>query len=116
MSVRLYMDHHVPRAITEGLRRRGVDVLTAQEDGSSRFDDERLLSRATELGRTLFSQDEDLLAVAHEWLKAEREFAGLIYAQQLGITIGQAVRDLELIAQVLEPGDVRSRIEFIPMH
>jgi hypothetical protein len=29
------MDHHVQRAVTEGLRRRGVDVVTALEDGSS---------------------------------------------------------------------------------
>ncbi len=28
--IRLYMDHHVPVAITRGLRRRGVDVLTAK--------------------------------------------------------------------------------------
>ena len=32
MSVALYMDEHVHRAITIGLRLRGVDVLTAQED------------------------------------------------------------------------------------
>ena len=24
----LYMDHHVPRAITEGLRLRGIDVIS----------------------------------------------------------------------------------------
>lgn len=30
MTVALYMDVHVDRAITIGLRRRGVDVLTAQ--------------------------------------------------------------------------------------
>ncbi len=29
MALKLYMDHHVPRAITNGLRMRGVDVLTA---------------------------------------------------------------------------------------
>ena len=29
----VYMDHHVPAAITEGLRSRGIDVLTAFEDG-----------------------------------------------------------------------------------
>jgi hypothetical protein len=29
MALRLYMDHHVPRAITNGLRLRGQDVLTA---------------------------------------------------------------------------------------
>jgi len=32
MAIKLYMDHHVPRAITEGLRLRGVDVLTAEDD------------------------------------------------------------------------------------
>ena len=33
MALSLYMDHHVPRPITNGLRLRGVDVLTAAEDG-----------------------------------------------------------------------------------
>ncbi len=31
MSVAFYMDQHVPRAITAGLRLRGVDVMTAYE-------------------------------------------------------------------------------------
>jgi hypothetical protein len=28
------MDVHVPAAITEGLRRRNVDIVTSQEDGT----------------------------------------------------------------------------------
>jgi len=55
------MDVHVPRAVTTVLRLRLVDVLTAQEDGAAQFDDDRLLEKATELGRVLVSQDEDLL-------------------------------------------------------
>jgi hypothetical protein len=39
MSIAFYMDHHVPRAITVGLRLRGVDVLTAYEDGQSELAD-----------------------------------------------------------------------------
>jgi hypothetical protein len=35
MPLALYMDHHVPRAITVGLRLRDVEVITAYEDGSS---------------------------------------------------------------------------------
>ncbi len=31
----VYMDEHVPKAITIGLRMRGIDVLTVQEDGLS---------------------------------------------------------------------------------
>jgi len=37
MSLALYMDHHVPRTITQGLRARGVDILTAYEDGSDQI-------------------------------------------------------------------------------
>ena len=64
MALALYMDHHVPRAITGGLRLRGVDVLTALEDGASELDDPALLDRAGALGRVLFTQDDDLLAEA----------------------------------------------------
>jgi hypothetical protein len=114
VSLPLYMDHHVPMAITQGLRLRGVDVLTAHEDGAATWDDEQILERATQLGRTLFSQDEDLLAIAHQWLNTGRDSAGLVYAHQLNITIGQAVANLELIAKAMDPQDMRNRIEFIP--
>jgi hypothetical protein len=36
MTVKLYMDQHVPRAITVGLQLRGVEVITAFEDGARR--------------------------------------------------------------------------------
>lgn len=97
------MDHHVPAAITAELRRRGIDVLTAQEDGSDQLDDDLLLERARQLDRVLFSQDRDLLRIVNEWLGSGRDFYGLVYAHQLSITIGQAIRDLELLAQVLDP-------------
>src|SRR5579863_8919561 len=54
------MDQHVPRAITIGLRLRGVAVLTAFEDGAGNVDDTELLNRASALGPVLFSQDDDL--------------------------------------------------------
>ena len=109
------MDHHVPAAITTELRRRGIDVLTAQEDGSDQLDDDLLLERASQLDRVLFSQDRDLLRIANEQLESGRDFNGLVYAHQLSITIGQAIRDLELLAQVLDPEEMRNRIEFLPL-
>ena len=115
MSIRLYMDHHIPGPITESLRRRGIDVVTAHEDGAAKFEDNALLERATQLGRVLFSQDRDLLVIANHWLETGREFSGLIYAHQLNITIGRAVRDLELLVQVLAPEDMRNHIEFLPL-
>jgi hypothetical protein len=43
MSIAFYMDHHVPRAVTFGLRLPGVEVITAGEDGASELDDATLL-------------------------------------------------------------------------
>jgi len=37
-----------------------------------------------------------------------------VYAHQLAISIGQAVRDLELVAKILDPGDMQNRVEYIP--
>jgi hypothetical protein len=39
MAIPLYMDVHVPQAITEQLRRRGIDVLTAFEDRTTELPD-----------------------------------------------------------------------------
>jgi len=54
VTLRLFMDHHVPQAITTELQRRGVDALTAQQDGSDKLDDDLLLECAGRLGRVLF--------------------------------------------------------------
>jgi predicted nuclease of predicted toxin-antitoxin system len=87
--LRLYMDVHVKTAITAGARRRGIDAVTAQEDGATRLEDVPLLDRATALGRVLFSQDDDLLAIAKARQTQGVFFAGLIYGHQLAATIGK---------------------------
>jgi hypothetical protein len=56
------------------------------------------MERATELGRVLVSQDEDLLREGARWLREHKDFSGIIYAHQLRVTIGQMVEDLVLIA------------------
>jgi predicted nuclease of predicted toxin-antitoxin system len=115
LSVKLYMDVHVPVAVTEGLRLRLVDVITAQEDGASTLPDPELLDRATALDRVLFTHDDDLLREGARRQAVGEAFAGVIYAHQLRITIGQCVHDLELIAKVEEPEGLASQVVRIPL-
>ncbi len=115
MSVALYLDVHVRRAITDGLRVRGVDVLTAQADEARRLPDPQLLDRATALGRVLFSQDEDLLAEATARQRKGQPFAGVVYAHQLRVNIGRCIADLELIAKATDPEDWHNRVEYLPL-
>jgi predicted nuclease of predicted toxin-antitoxin system len=109
------MEVHVRRAVTQGLRRRGVDVTTAQEDGNSQLPDHLLLDRAQASGRAVFSQDDDMLREARRRQEHGERFTGVIYAHQIRITTGQAVRDLELIAKVYEPADLENRVGYLPL-
>jgi predicted nuclease of predicted toxin-antitoxin system len=114
MPILLYMDQHVPRAITGGLRLRGVEVLTAYEDGADELEDVKLLDRARELERVLFTCDDDLLAEAAKRQRAGVPFCGIVYAHQLRVSIGRCVDDLELIAKAGEPGDLKNQVVFLP--
>lgn len=87
------MDHNVPRAITVGLRLRGVDVIISLEDGTSELDDSELLDRAGELGRVLFTHDDDLLAEATKKQRSGIPFAGVVYAHPLRVSIGICIDD-----------------------
>ena len=49
MAIALYMDVHIPQAITDQLRRRDVDILTAFEDECHELADDQLLLRVTQL-------------------------------------------------------------------
>lgn len=114
MPASLYMDVYVPQAITEQLRRRGVDVLTAIDDGMAEATDERLLDRAGEIVRVLFTQDIRFKSLAEEWQRRGRPFAGLLFGHQLGGTIGDFVRDLELVALASVPDDWRNVVDHLP--
>ena len=87
------MDQHVPRAITIGLRLRGIDIITAFEDGAGEMIDSELLDRAAEMGRVLFTQDDDLLTEAAQRQKEGTFFNGVVYAHQLRISIGACIND-----------------------
>ncbi len=115
MSVRLYMDVHVRGPVTTGLRRRSVDVLTSQQDGTNRLEDDALLERALELARVLFTQDDDLLNEASTRQRQRRAFAGVIYAHQQNITVRQTIEDLELIAKACESEELANRVTFLPL-
>jgi hypothetical protein len=114
MAVSFYLDVHVPWPIADQLRRRSVDVITAVEDGWADKKDYELLEHARELGRVIFTQDIRFKALAEAWQRQQRAFAGLLFGHQLGGTIGQYVKDLELIAKASEPAEWANIVEHLP--
>jgi hypothetical protein len=115
MTVSLYMDHHVAKAITVGLCVRGADLITAHEDEADQLDDRLLLKSAHELRRALFTQDDDLLEEAATCQRDGIPFSGVIYGHQLRVTIRVCIRDLEIIAKSRESEDLENQVIFLPL-
>lgn len=114
MPVRYYMDVHVPYAITEQLRLRGVDVLTAQDDDAIELQDVNLLERARMMPRVVFTQDARFRAMAEQMIREHKPFAGLIFGPMIGVSIGEYVETLQLIAEATEMSEWENRVEYLP--
>jgi len=114
VTVKLYMDEHVHKAVTNSLRIRGVDVLTVQENGLAGKTDLIIMDRATALKRLIFSQDQDFLIEANRRQVEGIEFAGVVYGHQSEVSIGDCIYGLELIAKLGTPEEFVNRVEYLP--
>jgi hypothetical protein len=110
----ILLDVHVPIAVAESLRRRGIDVTTAQEEGIALLDDESLLAQATMQGRVLATQDADFLEIISRWRAIGRDSGGVIFARQ-GISIGILIEGLELCLYGLSGDELRNQVVFLPL-
>jgi predicted nuclease of predicted toxin-antitoxin system len=113
--ISLYMDEHVSGKITVELRRRGVDVLTVEDEGLKGSPDLLLLERATQLGRAVFTQDDDFLAIAAYKLEEGDRFKGVVYVRQGAMELGHIIEDLEAIALASEDGELDNQVLYLPI-
>jgi predicted nuclease of predicted toxin-antitoxin system len=60
-KIRFYLDEHVPRAVVQGLRERGVDIKTVVEAGLLSASDDTHVQQARAERRVIFTQDSDFL-------------------------------------------------------
>ena len=102
-----YADENVKSAIVDGLRRNGMNVVTAQERGQRQTDDEVLLETATAEGRLLLTNDTDFLRIHTEWMKAGTTHSGIVYWAQ-DFPIGEAIR--RVIAHASQQPEVTSNV------
>lgn len=107
--MKFYLDEPIPKGVVEGLRRRGVDVLMVQEAGRSGDSDKKQLTFVAKEGRVLVTFDDDFLKLD----ASGGPHAGIIFSQTGRHTIGELIERLVLIANVIEPKEMKNHIEFI---
>lgn len=113
MSLRLYADECVDGRIVAGLRRRGIDLVTAGDQRLLGASDEQHLQRATVLGRVIVTSDRDFFAIVNRLLAGGKSFPGLIFVQPQ-VNVGEALRAIEEAAEFKGPGEMENRIEWVP--
>lgn len=107
IEIRFYTDENVAKAVTLGLRLRGVEVMSAREAGLLGANDAAHMALALAESRVIFTQDDDFLGLSAHG----HAHAGIVYAPQ-GTQIGHIVGGLMEIFHVLAAEEMIGRIEF----
>jgi predicted nuclease of predicted toxin-antitoxin system len=107
--IRFFFGQHIPFAVANGLRQRGIDVLTAQEAGRCGLPDTDQLQFATAQGRVMVTFDRDYLLLD----ASSVSHAGIAWCLANKYSIGQLISALLLVHSVLSCDEMRNPMEFL---
>ena len=108
--MKIYADENIETSIIDGLRRRGITVHSSVELGYRGKADAFHLSKAGELDAIVLTHDVDFLMMAGS---PDVYHRGIIFSHSKMVSIGDCIRGVELIANVLSDRDMRNHIEFL---
>jgi predicted nuclease of predicted toxin-antitoxin system len=108
-TIEFHLDENVDRAVCRGLRLRNINVTITQEANLLTATDEMQLEFAHSQKRVLFTQDSDFLRLHNSGIN----HSGIVYCVKGSCSIGEIIRSLTLIWEVLEPEEIRGKVEFI---
>jgi predicted nuclease of predicted toxin-antitoxin system len=103
------MDQHFPLPASQGLRRHGVHLLTAQEAGRCGFSDSDQLAFATAQERVLVTFDTDFLALHRTGIA----HSGIVWCPEQKYRIGQLIQALLLVHGILDRDSMRNHVEYL---
>lgn len=108
-KIRFHLDENVSMAIARSLRKRGIDVSTTPELNLIQATDENQLDFARKEGRVLVTHDSDFLRLHDQGLS----HCGIAYCQLGSRSIGQIIKSLILIYEILSPEEMINSVEFL---
>ncbi len=107
--IRFHLDEHVDPDIARALRRYGIDVTTTAEAGLRTSDDAAHLDFIRREGRVVVTHDADFLRYAAQ----SRDHPGIAYCHMGARSMGEIIRSLILIYEVLTPEEMAGHVEYL---
>jgi predicted nuclease of predicted toxin-antitoxin system len=103
------LDEHIPSAVAEQLRRRGIDILTADDAGLRGAADSAYFASSLESGRVLVSYDRHF-ARLHNLQTAH---SGIVYFPSGNRSVGEVVESLIMLREIYSSEDMAGRLEYL---
>lgn len=107
--IRFHLDEHIDPAIARGLRRHGIDVSTTVEARLLSRSDQSQWEYAQGTGRVIVTHDADFLRMADR----DTRHAGIVYSHRTAYSLGETIRRLILVYEVLTPDEMAGRVQFL---
>ena len=107
--IRFHLDEHIDPDVARALRQYGVDVTTTVEVGLRSASDRQQMDFARRENCVFVTQDADFLRMISDI----QEHPGIVYCSKADRSMGEIIRTLILIYEVLTPEEITGRTEFI---
>lgn len=107
--IRFHLDENVDPDIALALRCQSIDVTTTVEMGLRGQTDAAQLAFACQQGRVIVTHDPDFLKIASQ----TTEHWGIAFCKKDVRTLGEIIRSLVLIYEVLSPDEMKGWIEYL---
>jgi hypothetical protein len=108
-AIRFHLDEACDPRVAVGLRMRGVAVTTTADAGLLGAADEAHLAFARNESRVILTHDADFLRLH----AGGASHTGIVYCPPQARTLGELIRLLVLIWELLEPAEMRGRVEYL---
>ena len=108
-KIRFHLDENMDPDIAAALRQYGISITVTTEQGLRGQDNAAHLEYARAEGRVIVTDDTDFLRIA----SSTTDHPGIVYCRRSSHSLGQIIRHLILVHEVLEPQDIAGRVEYV---
>lgn len=107
--IKFHLDEHVDPDVARALQRYGIDVTTTVRAGLRSQSDVAQLNFARREQRVLVTHDADFLRLVEQSF----QHAGIAYGARVSRSLGEMIRSLILIHEVLTAEEMANRVEYL---